>query len=179
MSLNILLSPIEHKMLLVIGFLICSIYFINLSAKFITNYNDAVENEHIEKLYFSNNEKRPNFSGCNHCVTPIYTTVLGLQFLIIPLLFLSLLNKSFEFFVFSTLLTFVTFFGYISWMSYTYVVRRENGVFHTEDITFNNYLLHNSTMWELILFLLLSVLFLLQISAFLRFTIEKFQAKIS
>ncbi len=178
MSSNILLSPTEQKILLVIGFIICSLYFINLSDKFITDYNEVVESEQNEKMYFSNNEQRPSFSGCNPCITPFYVTILGFQFLTIPLLFLSLLRRKFELFVFSTLLTFVTFIGYVSWMFYSYNVRKENGVFYLENTTFNSYLLYNSSIWEFILFLLLSILFILQISAFLRFTIEKIQAKI-
>ncbi len=179
MSSDTLLSPIEHKLLLVIGVLICSLYFITLSDKFITNYNEAVENEQIEKLYFSNNEQRPNFSGCNPCVTPIYKIILGFQFLTIPFLFFTLLKRRVIFFVISTFLTFFTFFGYVSWMFFTYSVRRENEVFHTENITLNTYLLYNSTIWELNLFLLISILFILQIYVFSRFTIEKFQTKIS
>lgn len=180
MSSNILLSPIEHKILLVLGFLICSLYFVSLSDKFITNYNKAVESEQIEKGKVANNEERISF-GLSHCYsTPIYETILGLQIFTIPLLVLSLWKPNFARFVSSVLLTSFILFGYVGWMIFSYTGRKSNDFFfRVEDTTFNTYIFFQSTVLEFILFLAIALLFIIQLAILLRFAIEKLQAKIA
>jgi uncharacterized Zn finger protein len=56
-----LLSPIEHKILITITFLLCSVYFINLSEKIIDIHNETVRSEQIKKEKAANNEKKHKF----------------------------------------------------------------------------------------------------------------------
>lgn len=179
MSSKILLSPIEHKILLVMGFLICSLYFTNLSDKAIAIYNKNVEDEQIEKRNFANNEENISFSFSNCYSIPIYETVLALQILTIPLLLLLIRKQHFARFLSSLFLTFFILFGYINWMIFSYTARKSNENFQIEETTFNTYILYQSTVLEFVLFLIVAILFVLQSAILLRFVIEKFQAKIS
>lgn len=179
MSPQNFLSPIEQKLLLGIAFLLCCLFFINLAEKTIAHYNEAVKNEQIERRDLANRNERISFSGCNPCKgTSIYEFILALQFLTVPLLFLPLLKRGLRLFFFSTFLTSFTLLGFISWMYYSYHYRKMEEVFRISDTTFNTYLFFGSTFLEFIIFIILSILFVLQISILTRFVIEKFQAKI-
>lgn len=50
-----LLSPIEHKMLLGFVFLICCVFYINLSSRIIESYNKEVGSEQQWKQNEANN----------------------------------------------------------------------------------------------------------------------------
>ncbi len=174
-----LLSPVEHKILITIALLICSFYFINVSNKIIDIYNETVINEQIEKQKAANNEKNISF-GFSHCYsTPLYELILALQFFTIPLLYFSLRKQSFKAYLFSLFLSGFTLFGYICWMIDTYIFRKASERFVEENITFNTFILYQSTILEFALFLTFGILFIVQSGVLLRFVIEKFQVKIS
>lgn len=177
-QLNQILSQTEHRLFLGITLLICCLFFINLTEKTVAGYNTTIQNEQTEKRDLANTNERINLSGCFPCTTPIHETILPLQFLTLPFIFLSLLKRHLGTLILSFSLTSFTLFGYVSWINYTYYSRIAAENFHFMNMPFNNYLLLNSTVLDFILFLMLSVLCILQISILLRFVIEKFQAKI-
>lgn len=179
MTPNELLSPSEHKLFFGIAFLICCLFFINLTNKTIDSYNEAVEKAQIEKRAAADNKPKISF-GLYHCFysTPFYEVILALQFFTNPLLLLLFLKRGTGRFIGSGLLAAFTFSGYAGWLIRTFEAIRYDELFYRADISFNNYLLYNSTAAEFILFLIFAVLLVLQICVLTRFVIEKFQARI-
>jgi|GEM_PF-3508647 len=173
-----LLSPVEHKLFFGIAFLLCCLFFVNLTNKTIAAYNESVENAQIQKRDYADNKPRISFGLYCLISRPIYEVILGLQFFTNPLLFLLFLQRKFGRFVFSVLLASFTFYGYVSWMIYTYRATKSDELFYRADVAFNSYLLYNSTVLEFILFLTFAVLLVLQAVVLTRFAIEKFQARI-
>jgi len=174
-----LLSPVEHKILFALGLLICSFYFVNLSNKIVATYNEAVKTEQIEKRKEADNE-RPISFGFSHCYSPpIYELILLLQFLTVPIIVFLLGKQQFAGFLTSLVLTSLTLFGYICWMIDSFLIRKYSEVFREENISFNTYILYQSTVLEFVLFLAFTILFILHFAILLRFVIEKFHAKIS
>ncbi|HEX8247987.1 MAG TPA: hypothetical protein VF599_07435 [Pyrinomonadaceae bacterium] len=173
-----LLSPSEHKLFFGIAFLICCLFFVNLTNKTINSYNEAIENAQIEKRYAANS--KPKISFGIYCLnsTPLYEVILALQFFTNPLLLLLFLKRKAGRFICAGLLAAFTFSGYVGWIIYTYRARKSDESFYRADTSFNDYLLYNSTFPEFILFLIFAVLLVLQICVLTRFVIEKFQARI-
>lgn len=173
-----LISPAEHKLFLVIAFLLGCLCFINITGKNIHYYNWQVEREQIEKRDSANNVEKLRFSDCSFGRPPVQLLVFGLQFLCHPLLFILFLKRTRARFIFSVLTTAFVFLGYADWLISSYQMRKSGAFFYIADTTFNTYLLYNSTVLEFILFLLFAVLLVLQLFVLSRFVIEKFQAKI-
>jgi len=174
-----LLSPSEHKLFFGIAFLLCCLFFVNLTNKAVDRYNESVENGQMQKRDYANNQRKISF-GLYDCLysTPIYEVVLALQFFTNPLLFLLFLKRRLGRFVCSFLLAFFTFSGYIGWLIYTYEARKSDEHFYRLADGFNSYLLYNSTVLEFILFLIFAILLILQAAVLTRFVIEKIQARI-
>lgn len=172
-------SPLEHKILFAFALLICCFYFINISNKFISDYNQAVQSEQLGKQRIANGEKVYSFNLSGGYGSPLYEIVLTFQFLTIPLLCFFIKRKTFATFIFSLLLTALTLFGYIGWMIATYKLRESSRNFIEDDFSFHSNILFQSTVWDLILFLAFGILFVVFSAVLMRFAFEKFQAKIS
>lgn len=173
-----LFSPVEHKIFFGIAFLLCCLFFVNLTSKTVAGYNESVERTQIQKRDYANNEWNISFGMCVFKNIRAYDLILGLQFFTNPLLLLLFLKRNFRTFVFSALLASFTFYGYFSWMIDSHQARKHAGLLSLEDTTFNSYLLYNSTVPDFILFLTFAVLLVLQAAVLTRFAIEKFQARI-
>lgn len=179
MSSKLPLSPVEHKILIAIGFLLCGFYFTNISDKAIATYNETVKSEQIEKERIANNHRGFSFEVCVFRSTPLYEKVLLFQFLLIPFLLLLLKKQMFASFIFSQMLTAFILFGYVGWIFETYDLMQSNDFLREENVSFNNYLLFQSTVLEFVLFLIFATLLVIQSALLMRFVVERFQAKIS
>lgn len=174
-----IVSPLEHNILLALALLICCFYFTNISNKLIFDYNQAVQSEQLKKQRIANGEKEFSFDLYGGYGSPLYEIILTFQFLTIPLLCLSVKRNTLAKFIFSLLLTALTLFGYISWMIATYKLREASRDFTEDNLSFNSYILFQSTVLDLGLFLAFAILFILLSTILMRFTFEKFQVKIS
>lgn len=174
-SSNNFFSPTEQKLLLGIAILMCCLFFANFGSKIIENHNRKAELKQIE----NETGQKIEFSGCYPCVTPIFEHIIFLQLIAFPLIFLFLTKRRIGYFISSTFLASYIFFGYLNWIGWSYYIRTSVDDAHFVDASFYNYLFINSTFLDLIVFLILAILLVLQISILLRFVIEKFQAKIS
>ena len=174
---NSVISSIEHKMFLAIALLICCLFFTNLFTKPIAEYNESFRTVQIVKSNSNDTNERIQLSGCYPCTTPFFITMLQFQILVLPVIFFSLFKRHLGNIFFSFILSLFILLGYAGWIEHTYytIIYLENN--HTLNSHFYNYFFLDSTILDFILFLMLSVLCILQFLVLMRFVIEKFQAK--
>lgn len=179
---KILLSPIEHKILLGFVFSICCIFYINLSNRVIESYNEDVRFEQNQNQNEANNPKTKNLKFAiydNPRALMIYEFIFWLQFLTLPLSFFLLRKQKLKRFIFSTVLTSFTFLSFLNWAFSTFNLNAWAEIPISKNLNFNNYVFHDSNFLEFFLFILVSILLTLQLSILFRFVCEKFQVKIS
>jgi hypothetical protein len=183
MTSQTLLSPIEQKLLLNFVLLICFVYFYNLSDKAVFNYNKEVRTSQERMAYQANkpdNGSKLSF-GIYDCYssTPLWYLLYWLQFFTTPLSYLLLKTQKTGRFILSTFFTFLTFLSFTAWLYETFLFHKYLEGDYLKNESFNRYILFDSTFLELALFPLIFFLLFLQLSIIFRFTVEKFQAKIS
>ena len=169
------ISPIQHKILLVIAFFICCIFFSNIADKFIEKYNIEVKYEQIRK------RDSPNSKGGKLDLSggplSLHFEILNLQFLIVPFLFILFIKRHIAFLFVSTSLNSFLLYAYFCWLIQTLTNPHYPNII-TDSPSFSEFFLFGSTFLELILMILITSLFIFQTFILIRFVIEQFQVKI-
>jgi hypothetical protein len=182
MSTETLFLKTEQRLLLNLVLLICFAFSYNLCDKAVLKYNEEIkaEQEHLKWRANNPNARQISFGLYDLApVMPSWYLLYLLHFFTTPLSYLLLKTQRVREFIFSTFLTVLTFLGFVSWAYDTFrFIKYEEGI-SWENVSFNQYILHQSTPLEFVVFIFISVLLILQISILFRFVAERFQAKIS
>lgn len=176
-----LFSETESKLLLGLILTIAFVFYINLGNKTIDDYNQKVLSEQTKKRIAADHPHKPTVSfGLYSCYsTPFWYLLYGLQFFTNPISFFLIRVKSIGSFIASFIFTFVTFYCFSMWLYQTFkYLTIEESLLH-EEFSFNQWVLYQSTKLEFVVFLLISILLVIQTFILLRLVTERFQTKIS
>lgn len=174
-----MISKTEHKIIFFLIFLLCCVYYIEIAQNWISQYNESVRLQQYELSQSTGNEEKISFGLSCSGRTAFYEFLLFLNFFFIPYLFFINLKRSRTRFFFSLGLTLSIFLGYLFWFLGTFAAIRVVEDINSLELNFKDYFLFGSNYFDIIIFLLLIVLNILQIFLFSRFVIDKFHNKIS
>lgn len=176
-----LFSETESKLLLGLILTIAFVFYLNLGNKIIDNYNQSVLSEQIDKQSAANHPNKPSVSfGFYSCYsTPFWFLLYGLQFFTNPLSYFLARTKAIGSFIASFIFTSITFYCFSMWTYQTYGFLKYEETWLFKDSSFNQWILYQSTKLEFVIFLLISILFVIQTFILLRFVAGRFQDKIS
>jgi hypothetical protein len=178
MLFNNFVSKSEHKLLLGLFLTIFCLFYTHLSVSEIEFYNDTVKEEQTEKQHIADTlpNERISFSNCVFA-PPFHTQLFWIQLFTNPLILLLLWKPKVSLFAVSFVLNLVTTLSLLSWNHRNYFSYLLGENFWLKDSQFGYFgLLSHLTAFFLAV--LSSIFVILQICILIRFTIEKFQAKL-
>jgi hypothetical protein len=178
------LSSSEHKILLVLGMLICVLYCADRAARSINYSNYRVAQE--QKLKRGDNGKTGSIEiqidNVCYMGAPIYITILQFQFMTLFVILFNLWKLKegrISDFLTAFSLSTINLSCYLLWIYGSYVGRIGNENFRIGGEKLHTYLMIDSTFYEFLIFMSLIFLFTTQTLFLLRFLLDRFSAKLS
>lgn len=179
MSNDYAISQTERFLLIGLMVLICLTFYFHLATLRIEKYNENIRVEQAEKLYKANTPPNERFS-VSHCFwsPPLITRFYLLQFFTNPFLLLILWKPTHLKLSISLVINF-----FITSSLFIWINREYSSIFFNElykhDLGGYSYFSLTSHVTSSVLALLLIASIIIQTWLLIRFTIERFQAKLS